>query len=203
MSADFRALCAELLQPLAEYDGANPYHEHRDLIDRASAKLAELEAEFTVEEVEMIQAPWSYLAPAGPTRKKLRLMAVEWGHRTPEEFALAVLARWGQPAFTPIPVSERPWERDGWCDALGTCWMWHPINFHYCLCSPDPSVHTHSLPHWVLPLPIPAEAGELSPREVEAQEAFTEMRDEILSRSDGLGVNEVLSIIDSFTPDWV
>jgi hypothetical protein len=32
---DFRALCAELLPPLAEYDGANPYHEHRDLIARA------------------------------------------------------------------------------------------------------------------------------------------------------------------------
>ena len=39
----FRALCAELLQPLAEYDGANPYHEHRDLITRARAALAEPE----------------------------------------------------------------------------------------------------------------------------------------------------------------
>jgi hypothetical protein len=39
----FRAMCAELLQPLAEYDSANPYHEHRDLITRARAKLAELE----------------------------------------------------------------------------------------------------------------------------------------------------------------
>jgi len=40
MSTDFRALCAELLQPLAEYDGANPYHEHRALITRARAALA-------------------------------------------------------------------------------------------------------------------------------------------------------------------
>jgi hypothetical protein len=130
-------------------------------------------------------------------------MAFEFAARKPEEFARAVLARWGRPATDPTPVSEQPWEREGWCDAQGTCWMWHPTNFHYCLCRPDPSVHTHSLPHWVLPLPIPAEAGELSPREVEAQEAFTEMRDEILSRSDGLGVNEVLSIIDNFTPGWV
>jgi hypothetical protein len=38
---DFRTLCAELLQPLAEYDGANPYHEHRALITRARAALAE------------------------------------------------------------------------------------------------------------------------------------------------------------------
>jgi hypothetical protein len=132
----FRALCAELLQPLAEYDSANPYHDHRDLIDRARAELARPE-------------------PAGPTREELRAMAFEFAARPPEEFALAVLARWGRPATEPTPVSERPWERDGWCDAQGTCWMWHPINFHYCLCRPDPSVHTHSLPHWVLPLPIP------------------------------------------------
>jgi hypothetical protein len=121
----FRALCAELLQPLTEYDSANPYHEHRDLIDRASAELAKPE-------------------PEGPTSDELRAMAAEFAARTAEEFALAVPARWGRPAVAP-------------------------------------------------------EAGKLSPREVEAQEAFTEMRDEILSRSDGLGVNEVLSIIDSFT----
>lgn len=38
---DWRSLCAELLHPLAEYDGANPYHEHRDLITRARALLAQ------------------------------------------------------------------------------------------------------------------------------------------------------------------
>jgi hypothetical protein len=83
----FRALCAELLQSLAEYDGANPYHDHRDLITRASAELAKPE-------------------PVGPTRDELRTMAAEFAARTPEEFALAVLARWGRPAVTPIPVSE-------------------------------------------------------------------------------------------------
>jgi hypothetical protein len=91
--------------------------------------------------------------PVGPTSDELRTMAAEFAARTPEEFALAVLARWGRPAIEPVPVAERPWEREGWCDAQGTCWMWHPINFHYRLCSPDPSAHTHSLPHWVLPLP--------------------------------------------------
>jgi hypothetical protein len=47
------------------------------------------------------------------------------------------------------------------------------------------------------------EAPGLSPREVEAQEAFTEMRDEILNLSDGLEVNQVLCIIDNHTPEWV
>ena len=45
--------------------------------------------------------------------------------------------------------------------------------------------------------------GELSPKEVEAQGAFTQMRDEILNLSDGVEVNEVLGIIDHHTPEWV
>jgi hypothetical protein len=90
MSTDFRALCAELLPALIEYDDANPYHEHHVLIRRAETALDQ---------------------------------------------------------------------------------------------SPD--------------------AESLSPREVEAQEGFTEMRDEILNLSDGLEVNEVLRIIDKYTPEWV
>ncbi len=44
----------------------------------------------------------------GPTREELRLMAVEWGHRTAEEFALAVLARWGQPAqLEPVGPTDK------------------------------------------------------------------------------------------------
>jgi hypothetical protein len=46
---DFRTLCAEPLQPLAEYDGANPYHEHRDLITRARFALAEAPEEMDLE----------------------------------------------------------------------------------------------------------------------------------------------------------
>jgi hypothetical protein len=37
---NFRALCAELLQPLAEYDDADPYHEHCTLIARTRTALA-------------------------------------------------------------------------------------------------------------------------------------------------------------------
>ena len=61
----------------------------------------EPEPEFTAEEIEMIQAPWSYLSPAQqpepaePSDEEIRLMAVEWGHRSPVEFARAVLQRWG------------------------------------------------------------------------------------------------------------
>jgi hypothetical protein len=45
--------------------------------------------------------------PAGPTSDDLRTMAAEFAARTPEEFARAVLARWGRPTTQPTPVSER------------------------------------------------------------------------------------------------
>jgi hypothetical protein len=90
MSTDFRALCAELLQPLAEYDGANPYHEHRALITRARAALAaEPEGE-------------------GPTAKELLAMR-SWSSHGPTfdsdlvDFGRAILARWGRPAAPPAP----------------------------------------------------------------------------------------------------
>ena len=37
---DFRTLCAELLQPLDEYNDTDPFHEHSFLIDRARSALA-------------------------------------------------------------------------------------------------------------------------------------------------------------------
>lgn len=48
--------------------------------------------------------------------------------------------------------------------------------------------------------------GELSPREIEAKEAFARMRDHVLNGIEGLEndqINSVLDIIDDFTPDWV
>jgi hypothetical protein len=43
----------------------------------------------------------------------------------------------------------------------------------------------------------------LSPKEVDAREAFTQLRDEILHLSGPLEVNEVLGSIDYYTPEWV
>lgn len=43
--------------------------------------------------------------------------------RSHVKFALAALARWGQRHPQPVPVSERPWEREGWCDGQGRCWL--------------------------------------------------------------------------------
>ena len=46
----------------------------------------------------------------------------------------------------------------------------------------------------------------LSPKEIEAQEAFTQMRDDVLGGVDGLDndqINSILHIIDNYTPEWV
>jgi len=40
ITPDFRELCAELLQPLAEYNDTDPFHEHSFLFGRARAALA-------------------------------------------------------------------------------------------------------------------------------------------------------------------
>lgn len=83
----------------------------------------------------------------------------------------AALTRWGRTAVKPVPVAERPWEREGWCDAEGRCWAGYP-GFEYSLgdtgdfdaCDPewqlvDPSYLINTtlpivlLPHHALPVP--------------------------------------------------
>jgi hypothetical protein len=68
----------------------------------------------------------------------------------------AVLARWGRPAITPIPVSERlPGPED--CDAEGCCWAiggrgdW--MRVYVIGRSWSNPVYTHWLPFHSLPLP--------------------------------------------------
>jgi hypothetical protein len=317
---DWRALCKELLQPLAEYDDANPYHDHRDLITRTRAALAtppapsleprgcptpgacscpagaivppeliralelaeaaladigdadrepgddiawaehraaedlprvrhaletwrdhatppappleprgcptapmvprELIRALELAEAELV-AIGDLLPGAGTLRPRISRALLTWReHATPpaatreagplpqagaeiitEEWdalkerlwdqhetvghqgercmwfsgfdaaldeARAVLARWGGVAVQPVPVSERPWERPGWCDAGGYCWRFDPCeNGWWSYGAPldlmgSPSPWTHMLPHWALPVPAAA-AGEVQP----------------------------------------
>jgi hypothetical protein len=80
----------------------------------------------------------------------------------------AALARWGGAAVQPVPVGERPWERDGWCDAEGHCWRFDPCeNGWWSYGAPldlmgSPRPWTHIAPHWALPVPAAA-AGEVQP----------------------------------------
>ena len=68
--------------------------------------------------------------------------------------------------LAPVAVSERPWERDGWCDEQGRCWAWHPfdpendetgdywsrIPWHWI---DDIGIWSHCLPASALPTPTP------------------------------------------------
>jgi hypothetical protein len=150
-STDFRALCAELLQPLAEYDGANPYHEHRALITHARAALAEPVGE----------------GPSESDVAELFYRHMGEGSEVGFENAIAeALARWGRSTPQPIPVSERlPGEGD--CDAEERCWWFsppacgpHKIRPCWTLDSEVIEGDSHWLPASAIPLPHPATPGE-------------------------------------------
>ena len=80
------------------------------------------------------------------------------------QIILVALTRWGNqppaPNPAPVPVAERPWERDGWCDAEGRCWWFAPAEEtpsrfaprqRWGLYAPDPADEdTHCLPHWAI-----------------------------------------------------
>ncbi len=68
-----------------------------------------------------------------------------------------ILTRISRPTIEPVPVSERPWEREGWCDAEQTCWAighrdrWERVYVPGRDWS-NPT-YTHLLPHNALPVP--------------------------------------------------
>jgi len=123
------------------------YRELQELKPLVATALSQPEPEGPTDE-EMEEAPFLY-APCWYNND----MAAAWEAGRNSGWCDA-LARFARPALKPVPVSESsPGEGD--LDHEGACWMWHPVNFHYCLCRPDPSVHTHWLPHHALPVPLP------------------------------------------------
>jgi hypothetical protein len=75
------------------------------------------------------------------------------------EFIRKFLTRWGRPTVEPVPVNERPWEREGWCDADQRCWVWNEGNCRWWefidsrMISFSHDDYTHCLPYWALPVP--------------------------------------------------
>lgn len=63
-------------------------------------------------------------------------------------------SRCGNPA--PVPVAERPWEQEGWCNIDGLCALFDSFDSSWRMADPlnDPAQwYSHSLPHWALPIP--------------------------------------------------
>jgi hypothetical protein len=146
MSADWKALCAELVLQMDAMDDSR--HWDDSLYERAQAALAQPE-------------------PQGPSDEELKDLlyygyttSTGHGERTDEiGFARAVLARWGRRAIEPVPVSERlPGPGD--CDGEGCCWWWivdQPGELpHWIYCTLEKLSWTnfrHWLPHHALPVP--------------------------------------------------
>jgi hypothetical protein len=111
--------------------------------------------------------------PQGPTLNCDEI-DVPWSHRGDDfhaykegyaagwaEGVSAAAARYARPAIEPVPVAERPWEREGWCDAHGRCWFGtpkkYPADAGWILREPEELLARHavSLPHHALPIPTP------------------------------------------------
>ena len=150
--ADFRALCAELVEKLDELNCHYNVPSQSAMIERALAALADEPAVPQPQppaegEVAELAAKLRRLAPHNPL-----------GTADPTITRAAdLLQRLSPPQ--PVPVSERPWEREGWCDKRGMCWAW---NWGICnwwewvdskLISYSSGDYTHCLPAHALPIP--------------------------------------------------
>jgi hypothetical protein len=57
----------------------------------------------------------------------------------------------------PIPVAERPWEREGFCDVEGQCWWWDSIAQVWTYLNREQAeragYYTYACPAAAIPLP--------------------------------------------------
>jgi hypothetical protein len=70
-----------------------------------------------------------------------------------------LLENYARPAIQPVPVTEHPWERQGWCDADGRCWWYPPVGTPYWQMV-NPATHVNAgwlLPAHALPIPQPTQ----------------------------------------------
>ena len=166
---DFRALCAELLAGADEYTGMNPYMRLDNAMKAARAALSQPEPQGPTDEELLVWASYygiDYVDISRPSELD--------GERAPVRsdelciFARTILTSFGRPAIEPVPVAERPWEREGWCDEEGKCWFywpeWSNENGDVVVLEPPMwefrkpealEVYPFSLPHHALPVPQP------------------------------------------------
>jgi hypothetical protein len=173
---DWRALCADLTDALdtwlmAHHHGGVPPQDGVDakLVLRARTALAQPEPQGPQQEAARRVLEYLELRKTSKDLDPEVIGQACRGSEFPYVRKLTVsdleaLARWGRPAVEPVPAAERPWEREGWCDAHGRCWWGRPSEE---LCNSDwflatrseveefceDCLPTVSLPHWALPVP--------------------------------------------------
>jgi hypothetical protein len=119
--------------------------------------------------------------PEGVTDRELGAFFVEKGllYATESTYALAsvtrkvhgqvlarafreALTRYASPTIEPVPVAERPWEREGWCNSDNEAfffdsdtkkWSLYECDKYSPVMTNASDRYTHSLPHNALPVP--------------------------------------------------
>ena len=145
---DYRTELQRLVKAYDEHGGRWPQH-HEDALHEA---------------VEAARTALAQPEPEGPTDQDLDDLAnemLDWNREGWRAYARAAIAadraRYARPTIEPVPVAERPWEREGWCDAEQTCWAighrdrWERV-YVPCRDWSNPT-YTHLLPHHALPVP--------------------------------------------------
>ena len=166
MNTDWKALCAELADVLAEEYGVQREFDSGDpllgsgaieLLSRARTALSQPEPEgLTDEELLQIAAatidPYESRGIALDEYEAETECAVEAYGSELIAFARSVLARWPLAAIKPIPVSERlPGPED--CMDEGWAWFYTPRGDWIKAVLPVSPAYTHWLPHYALPIP--------------------------------------------------
>jgi hypothetical protein len=104
---------------------------------------------------------------AAHLRKMESIGALGETELTPALERAATLLRQPAPAVVPVAVAERPWEREGWCDADGRCWWSHgpTPTARWSLLPMDGMDDARGwlLPHWAIPIPQPPQGKEMQP----------------------------------------
>jgi hypothetical protein len=168
MSTDYRAELQRLVKAYDEHGGRWPDEDVQALFQAVKAARTAL----------------AQPEPEGPTEKQVMDLADDCAFDRQEisgfdggrtfhghgwectddqlvTFATELLTRCARPTIEPVPVSERPWEREGWCDEYGMCWRFDPCDRGWWSYGPilpsdgDPAPFTHWLPHHALPIPTP------------------------------------------------
>ena len=167
MTTDFRALCAKVL---AYNEGQGAYNfSHLNIYDRDNAAFdawqeikAELKSALAEPEPErpdageVMQLADNYFSFCGNSHRDQFFATSMEARKDPtqslQDFARAVLARWGCPAPQPVPVSERlPGPED--CDAEGECYWFDPEGSGAWYQDTYQGNYTHWLPVHALPQP--------------------------------------------------
>jgi hypothetical protein len=142
----WRALCVELVEKIDYTWGDIPEDVH-ELLDRARAVLAQPEPEGELLCIDDLRNAWNAQADAANSWDELGIDEIAW-------FAQQqALTHYARPTIKPVPVAERPWEREGWCDAEGRCWWFNHAGIPEWQLASDGPYGDFSLPHHALPVP--------------------------------------------------